>query len=86
LHVLLPAATCAQRLEVNQLEEVAILGAGHGLHWESLDVDLSIPGLISGVFGTRAYMARRAGEAKSPARAAAARANAAKGGRPRKAG
>jgi hypothetical protein len=30
-------------------------------------------------------MARRAGQAKSPAKAAAARANGAKGGRPRKA-
>ena len=31
-----------------------------------------------------AYMARRAGQATSPAKAAAARANGAKGGRPRK--
>jgi len=48
-----------------------------------LDVDLSIPGLLSGIFGTKAYMARRAGQATSPAKAAAARANGAKGGRPR---
>jgi hypothetical protein len=56
---------------------------GYGLHWEALDVDLSIPGLIAGIFGTRSYMARRAGQATSPAKAAAARANGAKGGRPR---
>ena len=36
------------------LAEVEILGAGYGLHWEKLDVDLSIPGLLAGRFGTRA--------------------------------
>ncbi len=70
----------------DELEKVEILGAGYGLHWEALDVDLSIPGLLAGIFGTKIYMARRAGQAKSPAKAAAARANGAKGGRPRKAG
>lgn len=76
----------AQGLEAateDQLVEVEILGAGYGLHWEALDVDLSIPGLLAGLFGTKAYMARRAGQATSPAKAAAARANGAKGGRPR---
>jgi hypothetical protein len=67
-----------------QLSEIEILGAGYGLHWEALDVDLSIPGLLTGIFGTGAYMARRAGQATSPAKAAAARANGSKGGRPRK--
>jgi hypothetical protein len=85
-------AALGQGLEAatsEQLAEVEILGAGFGLHWESLDVDLSIPGLLAGRFGTRAWMselARRAGSVKSPAKAAAARANGAKGGRPRKAG
>ena len=77
----------AQGLEAatdEQLAAVEILGLGYGLHWEALDVDLSIPGLLAGLFGTRAYMARRAGQATSPAKAAAARANGAKGGRPRK--
>jgi len=76
----------AQGLEAatgNQLAEIEILGLGYGLHWEALDVDLSIPGLLAGIFGTKAYMARRAGQAKSPAKAAAARSNGAKGGRPR---
>jgi len=73
----------------DQLADVEILGAGFGLHWESLDVDLSIGGLLAGRFGTKAWMselARRAGSVTSPAKAAAARANGAKGGRPRKAG
>ena len=76
----------AQGLETaspDQLADLEILGAGYGLHWEALDVDLSIPGLISGLFGTKAHMARQAGKATSAAKAAAARVNGAKGGRPR---
>ena len=72
-----------------EIAEVEVLGAGFGLHWPSRDADLSLRGLMNGVFGTRAWMselARRAGRATSPAKAAAARANGAKGGRPRKAG
>ena len=68
----------------DQLAEVEILGAGHGLHWEALDAHLSIPGLLAGLFGTAAHMARRAGQATSPEKAAAARSNGAKGGRPRR--
>ncbi|MBV9757046.1 MAG: DUF2442 domain-containing protein [Alphaproteobacteria bacterium] len=68
----------------DRLAEVEILGAGYGLHWEALDVDLAVPDLLAGLFGTASYMARRAGQASSPAKAAAARANGAKGGRPRK--
>lgn len=69
------------------LAQVEVLGAGYGLHWEALDADLSVPSLLMGIFGTRAWMAReqarRAGAATSPAKAAAARANGAKGGRPK---
>jgi DNA invertase Pin-like site-specific DNA recombinase len=54
------------------------------LHWEELDTDLSVAGLLAGLFGTRAHLARQAGSATSPAKAAAARANGAKGGRPRR--
>ena len=61
-----------------------MLGGGSGLHWKTLDVDLSVPDLLAGLFGTKAYMARRAGQARSPAMATAARANGANGGRPRK--
>jgi hypothetical protein len=68
-----------------QLSQVEILGAGYGLHWEALDADLSVPGLLAGLFGTQAYVAQQAGRATSPAKAAAARANGAKGGRPRRA-
>lgn len=68
----------------DEIAEVAVLPQGRGLHWETRDVDISVPGLVAGIFGTRAHMARLAGRARSPAKAAAARANGAKGGRPRK--
>jgi hypothetical protein len=77
-----------ERARDAELAQVEILGLGLGLHWERLDVDLSVPGLLAGLFGTKAYMDRqraaRAGAARSVAKAAAARRNGAKGGRPRK--
>jgi Protein of unknown function (DUF2442) len=70
------------------LAQVEVLGAGYGLHWEALDVDLSVPGLLAGLFGTKAYMDRmraaRAGGTTSAVKAEAARRNGLKGGRPRK--
>lgn len=81
-------AKMAQGLETasdDQISQVEVLGSGSGLHWEDLDVDLSIPGLLAGLFGTRSHMAREAGKVSSPAKATAARANGAKGGRPRRA-
>ena len=72
-----------------EIAEVEIAGAGFALHWPARDADLSLAGLMHGTFGTKAWMtelARRAGRATSPAKAAAARANGAKGGRPRKVG
>lgn len=75
----------AQGLETateDQLAQVEILGAGYGLHWEALDTDLSVPGLLAGLFGTKTFMARHAGQATSPAKARAAREKGAKGGRP----
>ena len=68
------------------IAEVEIIGRGFGLLWEALDLDYTVPGLVNGVFGTAKWMASQAGRATSPAKAAAARANGAKGGRPRKAG
>ena len=71
-----------------ELAEVSILGLGLGLHWERLNVDLSVPGVLAGLFGSKAWMdkerAARAGSATSPKKAAAARRNGTKGGRPRK--
>ena len=77
----------AQGLETataDELEQVEVLGRGSGLHWEALDADLSVPGLLAGLLGTAAHLARRAGRVTSTAKATAARANGAKGGRPRR--
>jgi hypothetical protein len=77
----------AQGLETATEDEpaqVQVLGTGSGLHWEALDVDLSVPNLLAGLLGTASHMARRAGQVTSPTKAAAARANGAKGGRPRR--
>jgi len=49
-----------------QLAQVKILGLGLGLHWEALDVDLSVPGLLAGLFGTKAYMDRQRAAAPAP--------------------
>lgn len=68
-----------------QLADIEVSPIGYGLHWPQLDEDYSVPGLMNGIFGTAKWMAARAGRATSPAKAAAARANGLKGGRPRKA-
>ena len=69
------------------LNAVSVSPAGDALFCRSLDVDIYIPGLIERIFGTRLLAAasgRRGGRRTSKAKAAAARANGAKGGRPRK--
>jgi hypothetical protein len=71
-----------------QLEAVELSPSGDGLHWEALDADLSVPGLLLSAVGRSqklSELGRVAGQAKSAAKAAAARVNGAKGGRPREA-
>ncbi|WP_300576800.1 DUF2442 domain-containing protein [Phenylobacterium sp.] len=72
-----------------ELSEIEISPLGDGLHWPRIDVDLYVPGLLSGVFGSKAWMARTlgaaGGRARSAQKASAARENGRKGGRPRKA-
>lgn len=70
-----------------QLAEVELLGET-GLHWESLDIDYTISGLMNGIFGSKTFIEarRRGGQSRSPAKIAASRANGAKGGRPKKSG
>jgi len=80
---LIPALKGASQSEVRAVE---VLGRGGGLHWEALDVDLSVPGLVSSVFAGPEWMAelgRAGGRRSSAAKAAAARRNGRKGGRPR---
>ena len=71
-----------------ELSTVEVSPGGSGLHWETLDVDLSVAGLLLSSVDRSEKMrelARLAGRATSPAKASAARTNGAKGGRPRKA-
>ena len=68
------------------LRAVAVLGRGGGLHWENLDLDLSVPELVCSVFPGTAWLAehgRHGGRRTSAAKAQAARRNGRKGGRPR---
>ena len=71
-----------------ELASVVLSPGGSALHWKMLDADLSVAGLIMSAVdpsGRRRELARLAGRSRSRAKAAAARANGAKGGRPRKA-
>lgn len=75
-----------KRASPSEVRSVEVLGRGGGLHWEALDVDLSVPGLVSSVFAGPEWMAelgRVGGRRSSAAKAAAARRNGRKGGRPR---
>jgi hypothetical protein len=70
-----------------QLTEVEVTPSGYGLHWRSLDVDLGVPQLVAGIFGTKNWMSelgRLGGQAKSAAKAKASKENGKRGGRPRK--
>lgn len=77
---------CLARATAAAIRAVRITGNGSGLRWEALDADLSVPDLVAGCFGSHTWMkslARRAGSVTSEAKAAAARENGKKGGRPR---
>jgi hypothetical protein len=40
------------------LADVEVIGRGYGLHWEALDADFTVGGLMAGRFGTPAFMER----------------------------
>jgi hypothetical protein len=76
-----------ERASASKIESIVVSSAGDALSWPSLDVDVYVPGLVERAFGTRLFAAatgRRGGRRRSKAKAAAAKANGAKGGRPRK--
>ncbi len=69
------------------LATVELTPSGKGLRWEEPDIDLSIQGLLLGIFGSNVWIkeiASKGGKVKSPQKAIAAKANGRKGGRPRK--
>jgi Protein of unknown function (DUF2442) len=71
----------------DEIERVQLSPLGDSLRWESRDLEFSVAGLAANRFGSKAWMAelgRKGGAITTPAKAAAARANGQKGGRPRK--
>jgi hypothetical protein len=61
----------------NEIARVKIVARGEDLHWPALDVQISVPRLMAGIFGTRKWMAeiRRQGErVKSEKKAGSSRA------------
>jgi uncharacterized protein DUF2442 len=76
-----------ERTSAGKLADIQVSPAGDALSWPALDVDVYVPGLVERAFGSRLFAAatgRRGGRRRSKAKAEAARANGAKGGRPRK--
>ena len=69
------------------LDDVWLDASGSSIHWERLDADFNIAGLVAGIFGTKAWMSqlgRKGGQATSHAKAESSRNNGKKGGRPKK--
>jgi hypothetical protein len=69
-----------------QLSDIEILPGGDGLHWPAIDLTISVPGLIASLFDPSVWMSelgRRGGSRATAAKAAAARRNGLRGGRPR---
>lgn len=42
------------------LARIELWGDGTALHWEKLDVDFSVSGIVAGIFGTKAWMKKLA--------------------------
>lgn len=66
-----------------ELQAIRISPSGDGLHWDDLDVDASLTGLVREALNLRAWAPRLMGQIRSEAKARAARINGRKGGRPR---
>jgi len=76
-----------QEASTEDLHNVWLDESGGSVHWDSLNADFDITGLVAGIFGTKLWMSelgRRGGKVKSPSKAEASRSNGQKGGRPTK--
>ena len=67
-----------------ELTKVRISPSGDGLHWDDLNVDASLTGLMADALNLREWAPRFMGQTRSEAKARAARLNGMKGGRPRR--
>lgn len=75
-----------QNASRRQIGNFKLMGGGSGLHWPELEVDLSVDGLVSGIYGTKQWMSnlgQMGGSVRSKAKSEAARRNGLKGGRPK---
>jgi len=81
-------AQVLQHATAEDLAETEITASELSVYFPRMDVSLYVPGLLDGLFGTREWMrkefAQMGGRSTSEAKAAAARANGKRGGRPRK--
>ena len=75
----------------DELKQVKVLADGFAIYWETLDVALSVPDLLMGIFGSKSWMSkvyseigRKGGKKTSKAKAKSSRENGRLGGRPRK--
>lgn len=77
-----------QNARTRELEEIEISPSGLGIYFPRLDVDLDLPELMLGHFGSRKWMASAmgavGGRSTSNAKKRASRTNGARGGRPRR--
>ena len=73
-----------ERATPKQLAKGRISPSGDGLHWDELDAHASLTGLVVEALNLEEWAPRLMGQARSAAKARAARANGLKGGRPRR--
>lgn len=74
-----------------ELKQVKVLADGFAIYWKNLDVALSVPDLLMGIFGSKSWMSkvyseigRKGGKKTSQAKAKSSKANGRLGGRPKK--
>jgi hypothetical protein len=76
--------TAARSRSADSIFDVKVQDRGASIAWPNLDIDFSVAEMLPEYLGitTAQAAARRAGSVASPSKAAAARANGTKGGRP----
>jgi hypothetical protein len=72
-----------EAVNAKELAKVRISPSGDGLHWDDLNVNASLTGLMADALNLREWAPRFMGQSRSEAKARAARLNGMKGGRPR---